>query len=140
MSEKRIHYVNDTGRVLRRRGGEEIRPFADFWTHEYEASDSGFTILEDNTPSVVQSLEIAVSGTPTQVLIPGPKNSCYVETTVQAKTDGSAIELGFNRSGDPTAPVDAITRYCETIDTRRAYCLWLSGAGVARVIFKEVLA
>lgn len=140
MSERQIHYVNDTGRVLRRRSGEEIRPYAGFWTHEYETPDSGFTILEDNTPPVVQSLEIAVSGTPTQVLIPGPKNSCYMEVTVQAKTDGSALELGFNRPGDPTAPVDAITRYCETVDTRRAYCLWLSGAGVARVIFKEVLA
>ncbi|MDR2528685.1 MAG: hypothetical protein LBD04_06680 [Synergistaceae bacterium] len=139
MSEKRIHYINETGRILRRRGGFEVRPLADFWTRDYEASDSGFTLLEDNTPSVAQSFEIAVTGAPTRVLIPEPKNSRYMEVTVQAKTDGSAIELGFNRASDPTAPVDAITLYRETVDTRRAYCLWLSGAGVARVIFKELL-
>jgi hypothetical protein len=135
-----IHYVNNSGATLRRRGGEEIRPLAGFWTSEYEPGDGGFTVLEDNTLPVVRgSLELAVTATPQQVLIPGPRNSLFMEVTVQAVTDGGRVEVGFNRETDPTAPVDGVTRYCETVDTRKAYCLWLSGTGTARVIFKELL-
>jgi hypothetical protein len=140
MPTGKIHYKNETGTVLRKRGGEEVLPFADFWALEYEASDSGFTILEDNTPPVVrQSLNIELTGSPQRILIPGPTHSGVMEITIQAIGDETAVEVGFNRETDPTAPVDSYTRYCERVDTRIAYCLWLSGNGVARVIFKEVL-
>jgi len=136
--ENAIHYRNDTGRILKGRRGGEIRPFADFWTPDYEDPELGLTILEDNTPPVIrQSLEIAVTSTPQQVLIPWPRESDLMEVTVQAVSDASRIEVGFNREADPTGTVDAITRYCERVNTRRAYCLWLSGTGAARVIFKE---
>jgi hypothetical protein len=61
-----------------------------------------------------------------------------MEVTAQAVSGGAAIRLGFNREADPTSPVDSFTSYRETVDTRRVYCLWLSGSGTARVIFKEV--
>jgi hypothetical protein len=136
----KIRYKNNSGTALRRRGGEEVPPLADFWTSEYEAGGSGFTLLTDNTAPVVrQSLHVPLTGEPQQILIPEPEYSGKMEVTVQAIGDGASVEVGFNRKTDPTAPVDSYTRYCERVDTRRAYCLWLSGAGVARVIFKEVL-
>jgi len=139
--QNQIHYRNDTGLILRGRGGREIRPLESFWTPDYEDPALELTILEDNTPPIVRaSSEVSVTATPQQVLIPSPQRAAaLIEITVQAVTDGARIEVGFNREADPTAPVDAITRYCERVDTRRAYCLWLSGTGTARVIFKEVL-
>ena len=136
----KIHYRNDTGKVLRDRGGREIRPLDDFWSDEYEPAELGLTILEDLTAPIVSSEEIPVSSTPIQIDIPTPTLHPYlIETTVQAVSSGARIEVGFNRATDDTGPVDSLTQYCERIDTRRAYCLWLSGSGTARVIFKEVL-
>ena len=140
--DNQIHYRNDTGQILRGRGGGEIRPLADFWTPDYEDPALGLTILEDNTPPVVrnESGNITLTSTPQKVDIPSPlRDPSIMEVTVQAE-DGARIELGFNRESDPTAPVDSITKYCERVDTKLADCLWLSGSGVARVIFKEVLS
>jgi hypothetical protein len=138
----KIHYANKTGKILRRRGGEEIRPLADFWTTEYEPTNLGLTILEDNTAPVVPIVgaDIVASGAPQQVLLPPPMlHPYYLEVTVQAASDGAAIKLGFNRSSDPTSQIDALTSFCQVIDTRKVFCLWLSGSGLARVIFKEVI-
>lgn len=137
----KVQYKNESGKVLRRRGGEEIRPGDSFWSSYYEPSDLELTIVEDHMPSVVRdSQEITVSSAAQEVAIPGPLRSVYMEVTVQAVSDGARIEVGFNRASDPTAPVDTFTRYNERVDTRWAHSLWLSGSGTARVIFKEVLS
>ena len=84
----KIHYKNESGTVLRKRGGEEVFPLADFWALEYEASDSGFTILEDNTSPVVrQSLNVELTGSPQRILIPEPAHSDVMEITIQAIGD-----------------------------------------------------
>lgn len=138
--KNQVHYKNNTGNILQRRSGEEIRPGAEFLSHEYESSDLRLTILEDTLPSIVRdSQSVSVTTTPQKIDIPGPARSVYMEVTIQAVSDGARIEVGFNRPDDPTAPVDAFTRYNERVDTRLAHCLWLSGSGTARVIFKEVL-
>jgi hypothetical protein len=139
----KIHYRNDTGKILRRRGGEEIRPLADFWTVEYEPTNLGLTILEDNTSPIVPIVgaDIVTSGTPQQILLPPPTlHPYYIEVTVQAASDGASIDLGFNKESDPTSKIDALTSFHQVVDTRKVFCLWLSGSGLARVVFKEVLA
>ena len=138
-----VHYKNETDNVLIGRKGRVIRPLDDFWTLDYEDPALGLTMLEDNTPSVVrdESCEIVVTEMLQQVHIPFPKRDPFsIEVTVQAVTSGARIDLRFNRQDDKTAPVDQYTSYCERVDTRRVYCLWLSGTGTARVIFKEVLS
>jgi hypothetical protein len=143
MTTGKIHYKNETGYVLRRRGGEEVRPLNDFWTSEYERSDSGFTILEDLTEPVipVTGQEIALTSEPQEIPLPTPKRDPYsLEVVVHVLNSESSAVMSFNRPGDPTAPVDIYTNYCERIDTRRVRALWLSGTGSARVIFKEVLS
>ena len=138
----KIHYINNTGKILRRRGGEEIRPLADFWANEYEPSNLGLTILEDNTYPIVPIVgaELVTSGTPQQLLVPPPTLHPYcIEVTVQAASNGATINLGFNKQTDSTSKIDALTSFCQVIDTRRVFCLWLSGSGLARIIFKEVM-
>lgn len=140
MVDNQVLYKNETGFAKRRRGGEEVRPGESFQSTHYEPADAGFTIIEDNLPPVVRSSEeVAATSTPQKVDIPGPLRSVFMEVTVQAVSDGARIEVGFNRPDDPTAPVDTFTKYNERVDTRRAWCLYLSGSGTARVIFKEVL-
>lgn len=138
--DNQVQYKNESGKVLHRRGGEDIRPGDSFWSHYYEAADSGFTVIEDNLPPVVRfSEEFSAGSTPRQIDIPGPKRGTMIEVTVQAVSDGAAIELGFNRSGDPTAPVDAATRYYKCVDTRMVRNLQIFGAGTVRVILSEVI-
>jgi hypothetical protein len=137
----KIRYRNETGVVVTRRGGETVRPLGEFWTPDYEPPEIGLTIVEDFTPPIVRdTVEQTLTGTPVRVDIPSPRLHPYlIEALVRSASEGTTINLGFNRVGDETATIDDDVAYNECVDTRRVYCLWLSGTGTARVIFKEVL-
>jgi hypothetical protein len=134
-------YRNETGKVLRRRGGEEVRPHEEFWADEYEPTDLGLTVVEDKTQTVVMdTIEHDLDFEPYRIDIPRPNLHPYLtEVLVRQMTSGETLNLGFNKPSDETAALDALMVYNEQVDTRKAYCLYLSGTGTARVIFKEVL-
>jgi hypothetical protein len=137
----KILYRNETGKVLRRRGGEEVRPHEEFWADEYEPTDLGLTVAEDNTQTVVMdTIERVLDDTPYKIDIPRPNYHPYLtEVLVRQMTSGQTLNLGFNKPSDETAALDELMAYNEYVDTRKAYCLYLSGSGTAKVIFKEVL-
>jgi hypothetical protein len=142
MAQGLIHYRNDTGAIVRGRNGAEIRPGADFWTSEYEPSEYELTILEDNMPPVIPavSMDVGLTGTPHEILVPSPKHHPHLmEVCVQIISDGAECLLRFNKNNAPSAPVDGFTTYAERVDTRLVRSLFVSGSGVARVIFKEVI-
>jgi hypothetical protein len=137
----RILYRNETGRVVRRRDGGEVRPLDEFWTDEYEPDSLGLTIVEDRTSSVVMdTIEHTLDSTPYKISIPRPNLHPYLtEILVRQLESGEILDLGFNKATDETASIDEAMAYNERVDTRKAHCLYLSGSGTARVIFKEVL-
>ena len=136
-----IHYLNETGKILRNRAGVEIRPGEDFWATGYEPNDLGLTILEDNTSDIILKIEeLTLDATQVEVEIPVPTIHAFlVEVLVYQSEETGTVLVRFNKESNQAMPVDASIIYNEYVDTRKARSLFISGTGKAKIIFKDVL-